>query len=209
MQTASFRHYWVTTATVATRAERMNGPLGVLLGHWRRLAGGAPADDCDSGLLERFVRGRDEAAFAELLRRHGPLVLGTCRRVLGDPADADDVFQATFLVLARKAASIQKRGSVASWLYGVAYRLARRLRAGLAGGRAHEQEAAAVTAAANADESWRELWPAVDEELSRLPEKYRVPLVLCYLEGKTHEEAARLLGWPKGSLSTRLLRGRD
>jgi RNA polymerase sigma factor (sigma-70 family) len=188
----------------------MNGQLDAVLGHLRRLAGQpGEAEVSDSGLLERFLRGRDEAAFAELLRRHGPLVLGVCRRVLTDSADAEDVFQATFLVLARKAASIRKRGSVASWLYGVAYRLARRLRTELARRRVREREAAIVNAAASPDEAWRELWPAVDEELNRLPEKYRVPLLLCYLEGKTHEEAARLLGWPKGSLSTRLLRGRD
>jgi RNA polymerase sigma factor (sigma-70 family) len=186
-----------------------NGQLGAVLGHLRRLVGPAASPDgTDGHLLKRFVCAREEGAFAALLQRHGPLVLGVCRRVLDDPANADDVFQATFLVLVRRAASIKKRESLASWLYGVAYRLARRANADAIRRRAHERQVATVAATGpGADDSWRELWPTVDDELSRLPEKYRAPLVLCYLQGKTQEEAARLLGWPKGSLSTRVGRG--
>jgi RNA polymerase sigma-70 factor (ECF subfamily) len=138
------------------------------------------------------------------------MVLGVCQRVLHDPHDAEDAFQATFLVLARNAGSIAKRDSVGSWLYGVAHRTALKARAEAAKRRALERQSGDM---ANADPMaeiiWRDLRPVLDEELGRLPEKYRAPLVLCYLEGKTNEEAAQQLGWTKGTVSGRLARARD
>lgn len=163
----------------------------------------------DGQLLERYVRQRDEKAFAELLSRHGPLVLGLCRRLLGHVQDAEDVFQATFLVLASKAASIRKRESLSSWLYGVAYRLALKARAERERRRIHERQAASVVDYVESDLSWREVRGLLDEELQRLPEKQRLPLVLCYLEGLTQDEASRRLGWPRGTLKRRLEAGRE
>src|SRR5262249_8695938 len=150
----------------------------------------------DGELLGRFVETHDEAAFTALVERHGPMVLRVCRRVLGHAQDAEDACQATFLVLVRKAASVRKRGSAASWLYGVAARTARKLRAERARrGRICGCREEVVTGTAEDDPSWREVRALLDEELSRLPEKYQVPLVLCYLEGRTRDEAARQLGW--------------
>ncbi len=176
----------------------------------RRAVGPGGAED-DADLLRRFIAAREEAAFAGLVRRHGAMVLGVCRRVLDDAHDAEDAFQATFLVLARRAGSVRKQNSVASWLYGVAYRVARKARTAAAQRHRAGGESAEPVSAADpvAEAAWRELRPLIDEELSRLPEKYRAPLVLCYLEGKTNEEAARLLGWTKGTVSGRLARARD
>src|SRR5438067_7096191 len=169
-----------------------------------------PADGSDAHLLGRFVQHRDEEAFATLMGRHGPMVLGICRRVLRDQQDAGDVFQATFLVLVRKAASLGRPESLGNWLYGVAYRIALQARAGAARWRALERQVANVPAPEPVDEKvWDELRPLLDEEINRLPEKYRAPVVLCYLEGKTYAEAARLLGWTKGTVSGRLARARD
>jgi RNA polymerase sigma factor (sigma-70 family) len=137
------------------------------------------------------------------------MVLGVCRRVLAQEQDAEDVFQATFLVLALKARSIRKRGSLGSWLYGVASRLALKVKAQAARRRLHERRAVPMSpVAANGEQDWSELRPLVDEELQHLPEKYRAPLVLCYLEGKTNADAARELGCALGSMSKRLNRGR-
>jgi RNA polymerase sigma factor (sigma-70 family) len=162
----------------------------------------------DGELLERYVTGRDEAAFAALVRRHGPMVLGVCRRVLRNQADADDAFQATFLVLVRKAHTVVPRGMVSNWLYGVAHNTARKARVMSAKRRVKETEAAAARAAVAEEGAWREVQALLDEELSRLPDRYRVPIVLCELEGKTIKEAARQLGWPQGTVATRLARGR-
>jgi RNA polymerase sigma factor (sigma-70 family) len=172
---------------------------------------GAPAGDVpsDGDLLARFSGGRDESAFHELLRRHAPLVLGVCRRVVDSDQDVEDAFQATFLVLVQKAPSVRRRASLASWLHGVAYRCAARVRAANARRRRHEGRVAPAPAAAAADPTWREVRQVIDEELARLPEKYRAPLVLCYLEGKTQCEAARALGWGTGVLRGRLDRGRE
>jgi RNA polymerase sigma factor (sigma-70 family) len=166
-------------------------------------------DLSDSELLERFRAGREEAAFAVLVQRHGPMVLGVCRRLLDDAGLAEDAFQATFLVLVRRAGSIRKQASVASWLYGVARRVAARARAQAARRRIREREIGDMPAAEPRDDrSWSELRAVLDEELGRLPEKCRTAVVLCYLEGKTQEQAARELGWPRTSLASRLGRAR-
>jgi RNA polymerase sigma factor (sigma-70 family) len=180
-----------------------------VLRHLRRLRGQA-ADDGDGALLQRFVALRDEAAFAELLRRHGPMVLGVCRRMLGDGPDADDAFQAAFLVLVRKAASVRNCDSLGSWLYGVAARVAKQARKDAARRRAREKQAIPMSPADDfSDVIWRDLRPILDAELQRLPEKYRAPLVLCYLEGHSYEEAARQLGWASGTVCGRLARARN
>jgi RNA polymerase sigma factor (sigma-70 family) len=156
----------------------------------------------DAQLLESFLARREEAAFEALLRRHGPMVLGVCRRVLRNTHDAEDAFQATFLVLARQAGSIRSRQVVASWLYGVAYRTAMKARAMNAKRRAKERQAADMSRPAG--EAREELLEQLDHELNRLPDKYRVPIVLCELEGRSRKEVARLLGLPEGTLSWRL-----
>ncbi len=179
----------------------------------RLLRGGSAAALGEDGLLERFAAEGDGAAFEALVARHGPMVLGTCRRMLGDGHDVEDAFQATFLVLARKAGSIRDADRLGPWLHGVARRVARRARAQSArrrafegpGGEAHAVAVADGPAGPEADE----LRSALDEELGRLPEKYRAPLVLCYLEGLTHDEAAGRLRWPVGTVRSRLAGGRD
>jgi RNA polymerase sigma-70 factor (ECF subfamily) len=160
----------------------------------------------DGDLLDRFLAQHDESAFAELVRRHGPMVLGVCRRVLRNPYDADDAFQATFLVLVRRAASVQPPGKVGNWLYGVAYRTALELRR--AAVRRRAKEALAIPSTEETDDVWADLRPLLDQELSRLPDRYRGPVVLCDLEGQTQKEAARRLGCPEGTVSSRLARGR-
>src|SRR5262249_24892693 len=164
----------------------------------------------DGQLLQRFVTQGDEGAFAALLQQHGPLVLGVCRQVLGNEHDAEDAFQATFLVLARKAASIRKQQSVAAWLHRVAFNIARTARTSAARRQAHERQAAPVSPANPVDEVVLRDWqPLLHEEVDRLPAKYRAPVVLCYLQGKTNEEAARELGWRVGTVQGRLAAARD
>jgi RNA polymerase sigma factor (sigma-70 family) len=164
----------------------------------------------DARLLERFALERDAASFEDLVRRFGPMVFGVCRRVLGDVHAAEDAFQATFLVLARKAPSLMRRALVGNWLYGVAYRTAKRARADAARRHAHERQAPMPTGSDPLEEVvWRDLRPVLDQEIHGLPAKYRRPFVLCYLEGRTNEEAARELGWPVGTLFTRLARARQ
>jgi RNA polymerase sigma factor (sigma-70 family) len=177
----------------------------------RKLVSAEPAGDViDRELLQRFAMGREEPAFEALVQRHGRMVLGVCRRVLHDRHDADDAFQATFLVLMRKAGSLDRRGSLAGWLYTVAYHLALKARACALRRRVRERQIEdALAAESPADSIWWELRPILDEEVNRLPEKYRAPIVLCYLEGKTNEEAARQLGCPFGTVSSRLARARD
>lgn len=157
--------------------------IGTVLREIRRLVGASPNDESTDGqLLRRFADHRDEAAFDGLLRRHGPLVFGVCRRVLGDVLDAEDAFQATFLVLARRAAALDRRGSLAGFLYTVAYRIALRAKADAARRREQERTAAKAMAIETADDwLWRDVRPLIDEELQRLPEKYRLPILLCYL----------------------------
>jgi RNA polymerase sigma factor (sigma-70 family) len=178
--------------------------------HLRRAAllrdGGGLADE---QLLECFLAQRDNCAFEALLRRHGPMVLGVCRRVLGSVHDAEDAFQATFLVLVRRAASVYPRHAVGPWLYGVAYRTAMKARVMAARRRAREMRVAEGHSASNTNGAgWDELSVLLDDELSRLPEKYRAPVVLCYLEGRRRKDVARQLGWPEGTLSGRLARAR-
>jgi RNA polymerase sigma factor (sigma-70 family) len=162
----------------------------------------------DGQLLACFLEERDEAAFAGLMRRHGPMVWGVCRRMLSNHHDAEDAFQAAFLVLVRKAASIAPREKVANWLYGVAYQTALKARATAARRRARERQVMAMPEPEVTAPDCPDLLPLLDQELSRLPDKYRVPIVLCDLQGKTHKEAARQLGWPDGTLSGRLSRAR-
>ncbi len=165
-------------------------------------------DLTDGQLLARFVATRDEAAFAALVRRHGPMVLGVCRRVLHDFHHAEDAFQATFLVLARKAASVAVGHSLGGWLHGVAYHTA--LRAGEAIGRRRVREKPMddVPHPQVEPAEARDWLPLLDRELSLLPEKYRSAIVLCDLEGRTRKEAARVLSLSEGTLSSRLARGR-
>jgi RNA polymerase sigma factor (sigma-70 family) len=169
-------------------------------------------EDCsltDGQLLGRFVERRDEAAFETLLRRHGPMVLGVCRRVLGNPHDADDAFQATFLVLVRKAASVVPRDALAGWLHGVAHRTALEARARIARRRAKERQVEAMPhPPVQPDNTWQSLVPLLDQALGRLPERYRLPVLLCDLEGRSRREAARHLKIPEGTLSSRLAAAR-
>jgi RNA polymerase sigma factor (sigma-70 family) len=163
----------------------------------------------DAQLLDCFLSDGDENAFAALVRRHGPMVFGVCRRLLPSWQDAEDAFQATFLVLARKAAAIQPRSQVGNWLYGVAYRTALEARTMLAKRRGKERPLQDVAQPESPDESWRELQPIFDSELNRLPDKYRIVIVCCDLQGKTRREAACQLGWPEGTVAARLARGRN
>jgi RNA polymerase sigma factor (sigma-70 family) len=163
----------------------------------------------DGQLLALFVKGRDGDAFAALVSRHGPMVLGVCRRLLANPEDAEDAFQATFLVLARKAGSVSTPDALAGWLYRVAYRAALEVRAYNARRRSREQPMEDLPHPEVASEDdHRELLAFLDRELDRLPDKYRLPVVLCELEGRGRKEVARLLGVPEGTLSWRLAQAR-
>jgi RNA polymerase sigma factor (sigma-70 family) len=190
----------------------MHPPLTLLLDRLRRLAA-RPGEDSDAALLGRFARLRDEEAFAALVARHGPMVLSVCWRVLGDAHAAEDAFQATFLVLARKAGALRRPRGLPAWLYGVAHRVA--LKARTAAARRH------LSAASPAESETpdprpdplavltaRDLLRVLEEEVQRLPGVYRMPVVLCCLEGLSQEEAARRLEWTAGSLKGRLERGR-
>jgi RNA polymerase sigma factor (sigma-70 family) len=167
-------------------------------------------ESTDGQLLERFIRQRDETAFAAILQRHGPLVFRVCQLVLHDLHAAEDAFQATFLVLARKAASIHKHASLPAWLHRVALNFARTARTSAARRRSHERQAALMSPLGSVDETPLPDWQRfLHEEVDRLPEKYRLPVVLCYLQGNTHEQAARQLGCPLGTVKGRLARARD
>src|SRR5579864_2067911 len=187
-----------------------NGQTSGVLQHLRtsvlRGAGGLS----DRQLLEIFIERRDEAAFEALVRRHGPMVMGVCGRVLRNRQDAEDAFQAAFLVLVRKAAVITSRELLAGWLYGVAYNTSLRAKAAATRRRWKERQAAAMldTGAelSRPENDWLTL---LDRELNGLPDRYRLPIVLCELQGKSHKEAARELGCPIGTLSGRLSRGRN
>ena len=171
----------------------------------------------DDRLLDEFLSGdghEAEDAFRTLVARHGAMVMGVCRHVLHHDQDAEDAFQATFLTLARKADSIRDGCLLAGWLYEVAYRIAIRARASAAKRRDHERIGGSMspttsTALHETDVAWAELRPVLHDEVSRLPEKYRLPIILSYLEGKSNEEVAGLLDWPVGTVKGRLSRARD
>jgi RNA polymerase sigma factor (sigma-70 family) len=185
--------------------------FGTVYRYLRGSRGATPdAEPTDRQLLRRFARGRDEAAFATLVSRHGPLVMGVCRRVLGNAADAEDAFQATFLVLARRARFVAWRASVANWLHVTAYRLAGRMRLADSRRRARERRAAPKPEPSTpASAEWRELCELLDGELRRLPGSERAALLACYFEGRTQDEAARELGVSLRTLQRRLERGRE
>ncbi len=184
-------------------------PLHVVVGHLRRLASEGAAEPTDRDLLRRFAAGRDQSAFAALVERHGPMVWGVCRRALRHEQDAEDAFQATFLVLARKADSAYWRDSIHNWLYEVASRLAAELRVKAARRHRHEENAGLARSGSPSHEAGRDLAAALDEELGRLPARYREPLLLCYLDGATSDQAARRLGLSLRTLQRRLAQGRD
>jgi RNA polymerase sigma factor (sigma-70 family) len=178
-----------------------------MIEHLRRAILRQEGAQTDGELLGAFLSRRDETAFEALVRRHGPMVLGVCRRVLQNAQDAEDAFQATFLVLVRKGAGVRPREMVGNWLYGVAYRTALQARGVIARRRTKEKQVSDMpqpSVEPEPNETWKELKPLLDEELSRLPDKYRLPLVLCDLEGRTRRAVARQLGLPDSTLSNRL-----
>jgi RNA polymerase sigma factor (sigma-70 family) len=190
-------------------ASKTSGPL---LAFIRRMTvSRSHSELTDNELLQRFAAQREESAFTALMHRHGPMVLGVCQSILQDTQDAEDVFQATFLVLVRKPRGIARPASVASWLHGVAYRLAMKARVGNARRRSCEKQAVTTMPAGEPHDGviWRDLRRVLHEEVDRLPERFRLPFVLCHLEGKTNEEAAELLGWPKGTVLSSLSRARE
>jgi RNA polymerase sigma factor (sigma-70 family) len=178
-------------------------------GIFRTEAVRSKASQSDGALLASYVTSRDEAAFEALVRRHAAMVWGVCRRTLGNDHDAEDAVQATFLILTCKAASIRPPGMVGNWLYGVARTTALKARALIQRRQLKENHAALLSAQnPNSDAERLEFRQILDEELSRLPAKYRVPIVLCDLEGLSRKEAFERLGWLEGTLSGRLARGR-
>jgi RNA polymerase sigma factor (sigma-70 family) len=185
------------------------GRVSKVLQHIRQASLGDGGTLTDGQLLESFLASREQAAFEALLRRHGRMVLGVCRRILKNAHDAEDAFQVTFLVLIRKATSLLSRHTVGDWLYGVAYHTALKARAAILRRKTLERRGSEMAAEGPpTDELWQELRPLLDRELSLLPEKYRKPVVLCDLEGKTRQEAAQQLGWPEGTVHGRLARAR-
>jgi RNA polymerase sigma factor (sigma-70 family) len=194
-----------------TMASRTARPLNRLVHGMRRIAllGNSGAVS-DARLLESFLTHRDETAFEALVRRHAPMVLGVCTRVIGNVHDAEDAFQAVFLVLARKAACVTPRDLVGNWLYGVAYRTALQARVRLSRRRMHERQVPNMPEPLPAPAlDFSDLHQALDRELTKLPEKYRAPIVLCDLEGKSRKDVAALLKIPEGTLSSRLAKGRS
>ena len=182
-------------------------PTGMVIDVIRSLASD-PDREPDGELVRRFAEARDPAAFAELVRRHGPTVFGVCRRILGHAQDAEDAFQAVWLVLARRAADVRPPGAVGPWLYGVAVRTATKARA-LAMKRRHRQLAAARPEAVEDAPAAADLGPVLDEELARLPERFRRAVVACDLNGRSRSQAARDLGWPEGTVAARVAKGRE
>jgi RNA polymerase sigma-70 factor (ECF subfamily) len=174
----------------------------------RRLTRGMGAvtlsDLPDQQLIDQFLASGDESAFEALVRRHGPMVYRVCWRVLQHPQDVEDAFQATFLVLAQKLRTVRKHTSLASWVHGVAHRVALKAKAQAATRRRYEQQATSHVAVHVDEANWGELRAILDAELTSLPEKWRLPLILCYLQGQTQDEAARELGWSKNTLRRRL-----
>jgi RNA polymerase sigma factor (sigma-70 family) len=188
-----------------------HGQLNPVLRFIRKLdEHGHLAAQSDVQLLERFVVHHDETAFAALLKRHGPMVLGVCRRILHDAHEAEDAFQVTFLVLACKAKTLGQRELLGNWLHGVAYRTALKARSRLTRWRCFTGTLSDVPALEPlSDLAWDELQLVLDEEIQRLPAKYRTPAVMCCLEGHSFADAARQLGWPVGTIAGRLARARE
>jgi RNA polymerase sigma factor (sigma-70 family) len=186
---------------------RMNGAARTT----RAEAPASASEPKDAALLEHFLQTGDQDSFAGLVKRHGPLVKSVCARFLVDQRDIEDVFQATFIVLASRASTIRKMDSIASWLYGVAMRLARKVQVRGTRRKEHETRAAAGrrNEAMPPDAGWREVCSILYEELNRLPDRQRAPLLLCYWEGMSQDEAAQQLGWPRGTLKRRLETGRN
>jgi RNA polymerase sigma factor (sigma-70 family) len=184
--------------------------LGAVLRHIRSLAADPKeAEASDGALLRAFLSRKDQTAFEALLLRHGPMVLRVCRRTLGHAHDADDAFQATFLVLAQQAASIRKRGSLASWRHGVAYRMANHAKRAAARRRGHESQANPLPTRDPAfSAAWRELQALLDEEIAGLPEALRAPFVACCLENHSCAAAAQQLGLQEGTVYKRISRAR-
>ena len=185
-------------------------PMDTVIRHLRRVVLlHDAADGTDGDLLAAFIDQKDQVAFETLMRRHGPMVLAVCHRVVRNHHDAEDAFQATFLVLARKASSIKPRGMVANWLHGVAYRTAMKARtmAGKRQGR-EKQLKDTLEPPATQQNPWHDVQALLDQELNGLPENYRLPILLCDLGGKTIKDATQQLGWPQGTLAGRLARGR-
>src|SRR5262245_1659955 len=185
------------------------GKLDTVVRQIRQLAGGAAVRKLgDRQLLEFFAQRHDEVAFAELVRRHGTLVWKVCRHVPHHDQDAEDAFQATFLALALKAGSVRNQ-TAAGWLHGAAFRSAMQIKRQAARRRHHEQQATVMPRRESQSElAWQELQAVLDEEVQRLPEKYRTPFVHCCLEGKSKAEAAQELGWKEGTVSGRLAQAR-
>ncbi|HEV3203367.1 MAG TPA: sigma-70 family RNA polymerase sigma factor, partial [Gemmataceae bacterium] len=184
--------------------------FGTVLRYLRKLTGAFdPGEQPDAVLLNRFATERDETAFAGLMDRYAPMVLGVGRRILGNSSDAEDAFQATFFVLARKAGSISRPEQLGNWLYGVAYRTALKAKTEMGRRRLREHLAPPRPTSDTVLEAvWRDLRPILDEEVNRLPVKYRVAFLLCHVEGKTNAEAARQLRCPVGTILSRLARAR-
>src|SRR5262249_2199651 len=186
------------------------GQLRAILGHLHRVANPDGSEPNDAGLLDRWRKHRDPMAFEVLVWRHGAMVWNVCRRILRDEPDVEDAFQATFLTFLRKVNHIGQGRFLGSWLYKVAYRTALNARAVSARHKDHEKlDGRLSPAATTTADGWNELAPVLDEEVNRLPEKYRRPFVLCYLEGKTTEQAAQDLGCPRGTVGTRLAWARE
>src|SRR5262245_17887641 len=175
----------------------------------RQLEIASLAEHSDRQLLERALSGERDAALGAMVHRHGAMVYRVCWRILQQPQDAEDAFQATFLVLVRKLHSIRSHASLASWLHGIAHRVALRAKAQAKARRRCESKAPAPDSTPPDDVTWKELRAVLDTELCRLPEKLRQPLILCYLEGRTQDEAACELGWSKSTLRRRLEEARD
>jgi RNA polymerase sigma factor (sigma-70 family) len=184
--------------------------LAPILRHICKLAGSTEgANLTDAELLKRFVVRDDHDAFTALVHRHGPMVWRVCRRLLHQAADAEDAWQATFLLLARRAGSIRKPASLASWLHGTAFHIAHKVRSAIDRRPTREKQAVRPPVVdPGCEAAWRELGRIIEEQVHGLPDKYRLPLLLCYWEGATHEEAARRLSWPCGTVKTRLAAAR-
>jgi RNA polymerase sigma factor (sigma-70 family) len=206
-QIDGIREYKIVDGSQIWSQGMPSSPLQSVVRHLRGvLVNHAVAEVLDAELLSRYVLHKDATAFDLLLRRHGPMVLGVCRRLLRDEYDTEDAFQATFLILIRKANKIRNPAKLGNWLYGVAFHTAVRARAARVLRRV--KEAQVLPCEPSAEPPWSQLLPLLDQELERLPQKYRLVVVLCDLQGRTRKEVARELGCPEGTVASRLARAR-